>query len=155
MAQHHIPSAAGRIALAIVVLVAGMSIPSIAEQPAAPGTVTGTVIDSSGKPAGSVTVYFFGSMDQQQQRGGGDAGRRGPKGRSTDLTPEPTLLAKGVMKGKVTTDAQGKFEIKTLTAGTYSYRAGNPTTVGMAGGELTVEAGKSVAVEIKLNPPSR
>lgn len=140
------------LAFAALLIAGFVTAPLAAEDAPAVGTVSGIVTDSRGRPVSGTTVYFFGNTAPSKAGAAGN----GSKGhRSVDFTPMPSELAKGILKGKAVTDASGKYEIKTLPAGSYTYRAGDPTTIGMSSGNVTVEAGKAVTADIKLNAPGK
>ena len=132
MRHSSFPTRAPSLLVAATLLFAGLTVQLRADDAPAAGTVVGTVTTANGKPAAKVVIYFFGSATQSKSGSAESLGVTAPGGRSGELLPEPTLLGRPVVKGKVTTDAKGKYTTKPLKAGTYSYRAGNPAR-GMSG----------------------
>lgn len=126
----------------------------LADDASAVGAITGSVVDAQGRAIAGATILFFG-VPEQSKRAGDDSGTGKKNGRSVTGVPQRVELAKAILKGKAVSDASGNFEIKTLVAGAYQYRAGNAPTIGLATGEVTVEAGKMVTLPIKLDPPKQ
>jgi Carboxypeptidase regulatory-like domain len=105
----------------------------------APGSVSGKVVDSTGKPAAGVRITFTALSKPKKEKPGGVKRNA------------PLMLAQNA--GAVT-DANGAFAVKSLAAGRYIWEAGNPAVSGYASDGLTVESGKNAELNIKLEPPS-
>ncbi len=136
--------------VATLLVVAAMNAsPAFAEDQATTGVLKGVVLSSSGSPLGSVTVRLY--VDQELQSSGG----AGAEKRSISFVPAPLFMAKGKLVRTVITDASGKFEAKALKVGAYTYRAGDPMSVGYKFGRTQVEAGKTTEIELKLDAPMK
>jgi hypothetical protein len=135
-----------RFGLVFSAMLVAASLSSVASaQTSGTSVLKGTVLNSAGSPAASVTIRLYLEMGPQ--------GSGGAVGKAVDFIPVPRLLMKGTLVKTVTTDAKGKFEAKNLKGGDYTYRAGEPLGVGYKFGRTYVEEGKTVEVEIKLDPP--
>lgn len=137
--------------VACIALVIGLAASQtvVADDPPAPGSVAGTVLDSAGKPAKAVVVRLFEPREVERGSGGGGGG--GKRGKHVGT---PDLIQLAVQPAaQATTDAQGKYRIATVPAGTYTYRIGDPGTVGYVAGKVTIESGKTFTLDVKLNPP--
>lgn len=119
------------------------------------GTVTGTVLDKDGKAVEGAMVRIMAPRQR------GDAPADGARKQADDPKPpaagggggaggrqRPPAIAEG------TTDKDGKFSLQ-APAGKYVVFAG-VRGKGMGRAEVTVEAGKTVNVELKLSdaPPA-
>ena len=109
------------------------------------GTLKGKMTNSKGAPAVGCPIKIFAPINNE---GGG----RKSAGFDTE---QPTMLqGKNTVLAAANADAQGNFEIKMpIEAGSYRYIAGN-RAFGLAGGTVTIEAGKPTVLEITLNAPA-
>ena len=115
------------------------------------GTISGTVQTHDGKPAVGLNLKLVQDIPIDMRRPGGGKG----KGRSTGLDDGG---ATGLQSGKprtktiaqATTDAQGKFTMNNVPAGTYRLEAGNKN-MGWIYQDVTVEANKTTELnDLKL-----
>ena len=137
---------AKRLALACGAFLAAVSFSGVAlAQTTGTSVLKGTVLNSAGSPMSGVSVRLYLEMGPVDSGGGVT--------KSIDFIPAPRLLMKGSLVRTVTTDAKGKFEAKNLKDGEYVYRAGDPGSVGYKYGRTKLDPGKTVEVEIKLDPP--
>ena len=120
-----------------------------------PGSLTGTVVDSNGQAAANVAVRLYAEPKIERSHEGGGGNRRNGKRQSIEGVPQPITLAAGELTTQTTTDAQGKYTVGSLAPGTYTYRVGDPSTVGYAAGKVTIEAGKAMTLDVHLKPPVR
>ena len=156
------------IALAMV---AGFSTLSRAEDPAggtaATGSVSGTVVDKDSKPVANAQVRVvvpnkarteppankpaadakIAVEDPADKGGDKGADKGGDKAKQGGRRME--AVAQGV------TDAEGKFMIEKVPAGEYNVIAAGPTKTTVGREKVTVKAGETATVEIKLQdrPP--
>lgn len=118
-----------------------------AQQATGTSTLKGKVLTAGGSPAATIAVRLYQEQGPKGIGGGSD-------GKSAEFLPTPTPLLKGTLVRTIATDKEGKFEAKGLKAGDYTYRAGDPMTVGYRFGKITLEDGKALELEIKLDPPA-
>jgi hypothetical protein len=124
--------------------------PGVRDLMADKGSLKGHVTNSKGTPAVGVLVQVFAPIDF----GGSGGGSKRSAGFEVVGGQSPTLLqGKGTVLAKTMTDANGDFQIKSIDAGSFSYRVGTRTT-GMNGGRVTIEAGKETVIDVKLNDPA-
>ncbi len=116
------------------------------------GSVKGTILTAKGAPAVGCVIKIYAPPNPGGAVGGGRGGAGKSAGFEFDVAEHVSFLqAKGTPVATATTDKQGKFEVKSITAASYRYIAGN-RNIGMAGGGFNVEAGKAADVQVKLNP---
>lgn len=112
------------------------------------GTIVGTVKDKDGNPMASQLVRLM----KPAPSGGGGGG--GAVIRVVGV-PVPDLFQKGGAQGpgklvaKATSDAQGKFEFKSVEPGTYNLIA-SKAGVGFGKTQVTVNAKETTTVELKF-----
>lgn len=118
------------------------------------------VTKSDGTPASGVTVGFFiPGLSSSGGPGSGGGGGGSPSSPNSVLPGSGNgdaipLFQKAIRRvGQVVTDAEGKAEAKNLPAGTLTFRAGIPRTVGYKTDKVEVKANETVEVTIKLEPP--
>ena len=113
------------------------------------GNISGTVQTHDGKPAVGINLKLVQDIPIDMRRPGGG------KGKSTGLDDSG---ATGLQGGKprtkqfaqATTDAQGKFTMNNVPAGTYRLEAGNKN-MGWIYQDVTVEANKTTELnDLKL-----
>ena len=104
----------------------------------ATGTVSVTVTDKDGKPVEGATVRITA-----HKPGGKNAGA------TANLADAPTTRPAPVAEGK--TDAEGKAKLENVAAGDYNLSA-NLKGAGQARQKITVKAGDTLEVELKLAP---
>lgn len=105
---------------------------------AAAGTITGTVTGVDGKPAANAQVRLMAPPSQKEAKADENASDK-PKGKGKGPAPVAT--------GQ--TDENGKFELTGVAAGDYVVAAGIKG-VGMGRQKVTVKAGETATVDIKM-----
>lgn len=123
-----------------IFFLASLSAPQAAHaQAAGKGNVDGTVVDAAGAPVKGARVVIFYMHFARIGNSGGAFGAS---------NEAETMQQKRVVR-TLTSDDNGKFKIENIDPREYRYDGSNPT-VGYAEGKFTVEAGKTVKLEIKL-----
>jgi hypothetical protein len=125
------------------------------------GTVSGTVVDKDGKAVANAEVGVYKPRERRQGQGGGGGAGGGTDQKLTQPAPgggegqgqqrrqRPEPIAKG------TTDADGKFTISNVPVGEYQVvcMVREQNLVGRE--RVTVEAGKTASVSLKLQVRER
>jgi protocatechuate 3,4-dioxygenase beta subunit len=124
-----------------------LAAPVSAQEDRGTATFKGKVLNASGSPLTGVAVRLYKDVGLQ--------GSGGTEAKSIDFIPVPRLLMKSKLVRTVQTNDKGVFEIKNIKGGDYTYRIGNPMTIGYRFGAVSLEEGKTVEQDIKLDPPVR
>ena len=142
----------GRIVASLVVVAALALIAQVssAALDEGKGTLSGTVQTHDGKPCVGLTLKLVQDIPIDMRRPGGGKGKStGFDGSgATDLQGAPKQRIKQV--GQATTDAQGKFTMQNIPAGSYRLEAGNKN-MGWIYQDVTIEASKTTELnDLKL-----
>jgi protocatechuate 3,4-dioxygenase beta subunit len=116
------------------------------------GTVTGTVVDKDGKPVANCQVRLFHPSGKAANHKKKD-NNTGEDQSAVRADHKAQTLAKGNRPTPVastTTDNDGKFTLNDVPAGNYMVIA-NQRGVGNAREKVTVKAGETATVELKLS----
>jgi hypothetical protein len=124
------------------------------------GGVSGTVLDVDGKPAASAMVRLVKPFERGRAQATSKAAKQAARAerqarRLAEEKPDkPAKAPKGDRPKPVataTTDADGKFTMADVPAGEYMVIAGIRGQ-GMARHAVTIKAGETASVELKLKP---
>jgi hypothetical protein len=153
-------------AVAVLGLVFGISASTAraADEKAAGGTVTGTIVDKDGKAVEGAKIRVMKPMQRGQGGPGQGGGGRRPGGAQAQAADDAPAPAPGGGQGGAgrggagrggppvaegTSDKDGKFSIANVPAGEYMVIAAVEGK-GFARGRVTVKVGESASVELKL-----
>ena len=98
------------------------------------GTITGTLVDKAGKAVANAEVELI---------------KHKVKAPVADAKPKENAAKPEKVFSKATTDSDGKFTIADVPAGEYSVSV-NVKGQGLAAQKITVKAGETTTVELKL-----
>jgi len=154
------------VAALTLALVAPWSLMSAAqaEEAVATGTVTGTILDPEGKPVAKAPVKLV-IPPPKKDKAAGDKGKKedmnvqapgaiGLDDKGGDGGGKKDKLAKPKPVAEATTDDAGKFTMNNVPAGVYAV-VSMVKGVGQGKQMVTVEAGKTASVEVKMKAPKK
>ena len=132
------------VALALIVSFTAARAAAEEKQPAGKGTITGTVKDKDGSPVASAPVRLFNPMEQRKKPAAEtQAADPAAPGADKVKKEKPTPVA------EATTDAEGKFTLPDVPAGSYRVVCAVKGK-GRGNQKVEVKAGETATVDIKL-----